>query len=360
VASDHEFMRRALGLAAAGWGRVHPNPLVGAVVVRNGRVVGEGWHTEFGEPHAEIMALGAAGERAKQATLYVTLEPCAHRGKTPPCTDAIVAAGIARVVYASPDPNEQARGGASVLAGHGIDVESGLLADEERRLNAAFHFAHEQRRPWVALKLAVSLDAKLAGEPGRRTDVTGPQAWDEVHRLRAGFDALLVGRGTVETDDPLLTVRGPVKPRVPPMRVVLDSHATMPLDARLITTLADARLTVLTGPHAERDRTRELERVGATIQSVPGSSQGIDLEKALSTLWQGGVRSILCEGGARVAAALIEADLVQRIYLFIAPVFFGEAGVPAFPLQATTPHWTLCETRQLGADALLVLDRNPE
>ena len=353
-------MRRALGLAAAGWGRVHPNPLVGAVVVRNGRVVGEGWHTEFGEPHAEIMALGAAGERARQATLYVTLEPCAHHGKTPPCTDAILASGIARVVYASPDPNQEARGGASLLAASGIDVEAGVLSDEERRLNEAFHFAHEQGRPWVALKLAVSLDAKLAHEPGRRTDVSGPQAWDEVHRLRAGFDAVLVGRGTVEADDPLLTVRGPVNPRVQPMRVVLDTHAAMPTDARLITTMSDARLTVLTGPAAERDRVRSLERAGATVHAVPATDQGIDLEKALSVLWREGVRSILCEGGARVAVALIEADLIQRIYLFIAPVFFGTAGVPAFPLQATAPNWTLRETRQFGADAMLVLDRNPE
>jgi diaminohydroxyphosphoribosylaminopyrimidine deaminase/5-amino-6-(5-phosphoribosylamino)uracil reductase len=306
------------------------------------------------------MALGAAGERAKRATLYVTLEPCTHQGKTPPCTDAIVSAGIARVVYASPDPNPQASGGARVLAAAGIDVESGVLADEERRLNASFHFAHEKGRPYLALKLAVSLDSRLAREPGRRTDVTGAQAWDEVHRLRAGFDALLVGRGTVVADDPLLTVRGPVKPRTQPMRVVLDTMATMPMDSRLLGSVGGARLTVFTGPDADRDRSRALERAGALVQPVPATDRGLDLQEAVSVLWRNGVRSILCEGGAHVAAALLEADLVQRMYLFVAPVFFGLAGPPAFPLEQPIAHWTLLETKRVGADALLVLDRRPE
>jgi len=212
TADDRRYMRRALELAEAGWGHVHPNPLVGAVVVRDGVVVGEGYHTAFGAPHAEVEALRAAGERARGSTVYVTLEPCAHHGKTPPCTDALLTAGAARVVYAAEDPGQDAGGGGAVLAARGVDVSAGVERAAARRQNAAFFHALERRRCYVALKYGMSLDGRLARGAGQRTVVTGPESHAQVHRLRAGFDAIMVGGETARVDDPLLTARGDIEP----------------------------------------------------------------------------------------------------------------------------------------------------
>ncbi len=210
-------MRRALELAARGWGRVAPNPLVGAVVARGGEVVGEGWHTGYGRPHAEVEALRVAGEAARGATLYVTLEPCAHHGKTPPCTDAILAAGVRRVVFAASDPNPRAAGGCAVLETAGVEVERGVEMRAALDLNAPFfHGIAGPERPWTELKLAVSLDGRVADRDGRSAWITGEEARAEVHRMRAGFGAVAVGIGTALADDPRLTVRGAVEPRVPP------------------------------------------------------------------------------------------------------------------------------------------------
>ncbi|HEX6941200.1 MAG TPA: bifunctional diaminohydroxyphosphoribosylaminopyrimidine deaminase/5-amino-6-(5-phosphoribosylamino)uracil reductase RibD [Longimicrobiales bacterium] len=358
---DRAFMRRALALAERGWGRVHPNPLVGAVVVREGEVVGEGYHAEFGGPHAEVVALRAAGDRARGATLYVTLEPCAHYGKTPPCADAILAAGIARLVVAAEDPHPQARGGAERLRAGGIDVSVGVEREAARAQNAAFFHAVERGTPYVALKYALSLDGRLSLRRGRPTAVTGDAARAEVHRLRAGFDAILVGIGTVRADDPLLTVRGATTPRVPPVRVVVDTEARLPLEARLVETVREAPVWVICAEDAPAGRRRALEARGVRTMAVPRGRRGIALDAALARLWEEGIGSIFCEGGGRLGGALLEEDRVERLYLFYAPRLFGSGGVPAFPGRvpaAARDGWVRRRIETFGADTLIALDRN--
>jgi diaminohydroxyphosphoribosylaminopyrimidine deaminase/5-amino-6-(5-phosphoribosylamino)uracil reductase len=352
---DQRYMRRALRLAARGWGRVAPNPLVGAVVVRDGVVIGEGWHQEYGGPHAEIHALAQAGARAEGATLYVSLEPCAHHGKTPPCTDAILRAGIRRVVYGASDANRKAAGGAAVLRTVGLAVVGGLEAEASRRLNAPFFHAHEKHVPWVALKLAQSLDGAIARGAGIRTTITGQRAQAEVHRLRAGFDAILVGAGTARSDDPLLTARGNVRPRKPPARVVFDTLADLAQDGRLIATISEAPVHVV---HAggSSAQVQALQDLGVLTHQVPASDAGVAPAAALRALWDTGLRSILCEGGAGLARSLIARDLVERIYLFIAPVVLGPEALRGLgaPLCG---GWRLTEMRSFGNDALVVYDR---
>lgn len=355
---DHGHMSRALELAKRGWGRVHPNPLVGAVLARDGEVVGEGWHGVFGGPHAEIVALEAAGDRAQAATLYVTLEPCAHHGKTPPCTDAIIAAGISRVVYGAADPNPVAAGGAVTLEAAGIRVEGGLLAGPSRSLNAAFHFTMEHEAPWLALKLAVSLDSRIARAAGERTTISGPEAGAWVHRLRAGFDAVMVGSRTAAVDDPQLTVRGDIVPVRPPVRVVVDSDAALRLDSELVRTATETPVRVVAGAGASPQATEALERAGVPVLRVDESGQGIDVREAVRSLWREGVRSILCEGGGRLAGSLLEAGLVRRIYLVVAPVVLGPGGVEAFP-GGIGGGWRVVEAGSLGRDGLLVLEPDP-
>src|SRR5687767_5046168 len=255
-------MARALELAWRGWGRVAPNPLVGAVVLREGEVVGEGWHAEFGGPHAEPAALAAAGDRARDATLVVTLEPCGHQGKTPPCVDAILAAGIHRVVIAMADPNPVAVGGAARLRAAGLDVAVGLLADEAASQNAAFlHSIRVDSRPFTALKLATSIDFRIADAAGRSRWVSGEPARQYVHWLRAGFDAVAVGLGTARADDPALIARGTPEPRLQLRRVVFDRNLELPLTLRLVTG-SPASTTVIADPRAAADRARALEERG--------------------------------------------------------------------------------------------------
>lgn len=359
MAADRSYMLQALALAERGWGRVHPNPLVGAVVVRDGEVVGAGYHAEYGGAHAEVAALAAAGERARGATIYVTLEPCAHHGKTPPCTEAILAAGIARVVFAAEDPDAEASGGAARLRAAGLEVVGGIERDAARAQNAAFFHRLERRSPYVVLKYALTLDARLAESPHRPSAVTGPEAREEVHRLRAGFDAILVGSGTALADDPLLTVRGEVEPRVPPLRVVLDSGARLPVASRLLGSLADGPVLVLCSEAAPPARREALEAAGARVLALPGEKGGVALGAVLEQLAAAGVHSIFCEGGGRLGAALLRAELVQRLYLFYAPLLFGEAAVPAFPGGFDLPRGAWCQQRleAFGADHLLVLDR---
>lgn len=350
-------MRRALELAPRGWGRVHPNPMVGAVLVRDGRVVGKGWHEEYGGPHAEVRAIEQAGSAARGATLYVTLEPCAHEGKTPPCTDAIQRAGIARVVFAAHDPDPHARGGGAVLAERGIAVQGGLLEDEARALDPAFFHARESSDCWVAIKLALSLDGRIAERPGAPTPITGEAARAEVHRLRAGFDAILVGSGTARADDPALTVRGRITPRSQPTRVVVDSNAALALDSRLARTAADVPVIVIAGDDAPAGRVRALEDAGVRVLRVPRVQDGVDPNAALAALRESGVHRVLCEGGGRMAASLLKAELVHRLYLFCAPRFIGPEGAPAFALDSALPRsWRFRDVRPIGEDVLFTLD----
>jgi diaminohydroxyphosphoribosylaminopyrimidine deaminase / 5-amino-6-(5-phosphoribosylamino)uracil reductase len=351
-------MRRALELAARGWGRVSPNPMVGAVAVRSGRIVGEGWHREYGEPHAEVEALAEAGGEAEGCTLYVTLEPCNHHGRTPPCTGAVLAAGVRRVVYACPDPNPQARGGAAWLEQRGVEVHEGVGRDEAETLNAAFlhGFGRRAPRPWISLKLALTLDARIADREGRSVWITGEEARAEVHRLRAGFDAVAVGIGTVLADDPLLTVRGTATPRRTPVRVVFDRHLRIPADSRLVRSVPDAPLWVVAAPGAEAGRAEALAARGVRILKAA------DLAAGLIGLRREGVRSLLVEGGSGIGSALLEAEAIDRMYLFYAPLLLGGDAAPGFgglrsrPIDAAR-RWKHLESRTFGPDTLVTLGR---
>lgn len=350
------LMARALALAEHGWGRVQPNPLVGAIVERDGRVVGEGWHHEFGRSHAEVEALVAAGEAARGATLHVTLEPCSHHGKTPPCTDAIAAAGVARVVYGAADPTA-AGGGAERLRAAGVTVDGPVAEGAVRRQNAPFFRAAAGGPPWLALKYALSLDGRLSAEAGRPTAVTGALAGAEVHRLRAGFDAILVGSGTARADDPLLTARGEPRPRVPPIRVVADSGASLSPRSRLLATVAEAPVWVAAAEDAPPERIAALEERGARVLRLPRGGGGVAVAALLDALGERGVRSVLCEGGGLLGAGLLAADAVDRLYLLLAPVLLGDGGTPAFPAVTPQRGWRRSELRPLGEDTLLAFER---
>lgn len=349
-------MRRALELARRGWGRVHPNPMVGAVVVRDDRIVGEGFHEEYGGPHAEVVALRAAGAEARGATLFVNLEPCAHHGKTPPCVDAIIDAGVARVVYAAPDPDTRARGGAQRLRNAGIEVIGDVERGDARALNAQFFHLHETGSPYVALKLAMSLDAGIAKAPGVQTALTGPAALAAMHRLRSGYDAILVGIGTVLCDDPLLTVRdAPV--RKPPARIIADTHARLPLGSRLVQTVAEAPVWVLAAEDAPRDRVEALGKAGVRVLRVPRQREHIDMQSALATLGDEGIQSVFSEGGAALAGTLLEIGAVHRMYIFLAPLFLGPGAVPAFGLtHPEQDRWRCTSTEWHGSDVLVTMD----
>jgi diaminohydroxyphosphoribosylaminopyrimidine deaminase / 5-amino-6-(5-phosphoribosylamino)uracil reductase len=348
-------MRRALELARRGRVGTHPNPMVGAVLVRDGVVVGEGWHREYGGPHAEVAALAAAGDTARGATLYVTLEPCAHHGKTPPCTQAIIAADVSRVVFAAADPDSHAGGGAAVLRAAGVDVVEGVERDAARTLNAVFFRNHERGAPFISLKLAVSLDNRIAAQQGVRTPITGTEAQHETHTLRAAHDAILVGSGTARIDDPLLTVRG-VAARTPPVRVIMDTDARLSPAARLVESLASAPVWLVCAEDADTARVRRLEDAGVRIVATPRDGRHLDLHAARRLLGEAGLRAILAEGGSALATALLHAGLVDRLYLWVAPMFLGSAGVPAFELDRPIAGWRLISAEPYGADLLLTLD----
>lgn len=356
--TEREAMARAIGLAWKGWGRVHPNPMVGAVVLaRGGMPVGEGWHAEFGGAHAEPTALAAAGTRARGATLVVSLEPCAHRGKQPPCADAILKAGIRRVVAALPDPNPVAAGGAARLRAAGVDVTFGSLAEEAARQNAAFlHGLSDSTRPYVSLKLAVSLDARIADRDGRSRWVSGPEAREWVQWLRAGMDGIAIGAETARKDDPSLTVRGSVKPRVAPRRVVFTRSKTLPASLSLVRTAREVPTLVAATTDAAARAAKPLERYGVDV--VHGTS----LSATLSVLRAAGINNLLVEGGGVLAGALLQENLVDRIYWIQGPLLLGEHGLPAIAglggkALARTERWTVAGRRALGQDTLTVLDR---
>lgn len=323
-ARDAQWMKQALANAEKGWGQTAPNPMVGAVVVSDDdTAVADGWHERYGEAHAEVMALRAAGVRAKGATIYVTLEPCAHHGKTPPCVDAIIEAGIARVVVAVRDPNPLAAGGLDRLRAAGVEVDVGVEAELAFELNAAFFNSFTSHRPWITLKLAVSADGAVADPTGQRRWITGEAARREVHRMRANIDAVAVGRGTVEADDPELTVReGPV-PRRQPTRIVFDSSASTSLDAKVVRT-AHAVPTIIVARHADPEVRRNLEERSVTVIEAAG------LPDAMTALRAAGIQSVLLEGGPRLAGAFLHAGLVDRVALFRAPFELGPDALQAF------------------------------
>jgi diaminohydroxyphosphoribosylaminopyrimidine deaminase / 5-amino-6-(5-phosphoribosylamino)uracil reductase len=355
VSDDAAFMRRALELAHLGLGGSHPNPLVGAVVVREGVIVGEGWHERHGAAHGEVNALHRAGAAAVGATLYVTLEPCAHHGRTPPCTDAIIAAGIRRVVFAAEDPNPKAAGGAQLLRAAGIEVAGGVERSAARSVNALFFHTHEEDTPFVALKLAMSLDGGIAAAPGARTQLTGAEAQRVTHRLRAAHDAVLIGSGTARADDPLLTVRLFHGQRQP-ARIVLDSEGAISLNSKLVATARDGPLFVICGNDVAGERLQQLQNMGVRILAVPRGTGGVDLRSALRAVQAEGVQSILVEGGSAVANAFLAAGLVHRLSLFLAPRILGAGTLPAFTVPGTIDGWRCTRAQTVGDDAFLTFD----
>jgi diaminohydroxyphosphoribosylaminopyrimidine deaminase/5-amino-6-(5-phosphoribosylamino)uracil reductase len=344
-------MRLALELAERGWGQTAPNPMVGAVVTNGDQIVGEGYHGRFGEAHAEVVALRAAGERARGGTLYVNLEPCNHQGRNPPCTEAIIAAGIKRVVAAVEDPNRVASGGAARLRDAGIEVVLGVLAREARELNAVFLNRVTTDLPWVTLKLALSLDSAIAGEKRNRQWLTNELSRAFVHRMRANCDAVAVGVQTAIADDPQLTVRGDVVPRLAPARVVFDRSARLPATSFLVRTAAEIPTILVTANTAVLPP--ELSSAGVTAIAAH------DMGEALRKLRSHGIASILVEGGAGLAASFLAGNYVNRLVTFRAPVLLGAGSLGAFSGIAAVdmehaPRFELLEVRNFGDDVMTV------
>ncbi len=351
-ADDGVYMRRALDLAGQGWGHTAPNPLVGAVLVRDGIVVGEGYHAAYGGDHAEVNALRAAGAQARGATAYVTLEPCTHTGHTPPCVDALIAAGVTRVVIAVRDPHPVARGGVERLNAAGIETVVGVEGPQAHELNASFFYAIASDRPWVTLKFAISLDGAVADRSGAPDRLTGDLARAEVHRLRAGHDAIAIGIETALIDDPWLTVRYVDTPGTPPVRVVFDRHARLPFDSRLMQTIRDAPVVIVAST-ADNERASRLAAAGARV--LVASTIG----DALIQLRSEGVRSLLLEGGPRLAGSFLAAAVVNRVVIFQAPVILGAGAKLAFAFAppaavSTARHLPVIDRRAVGDDMMTV------
>ena len=328
IATAEVAMRRALELARRGIGFVEPNPAVGAVIVSDdGRVVGEGWHERFGGPHAEVMAFAAACEAARGATLFVTLEPCCHFGKTPPCTRAVIAAGIRRVVVATVDPAAHVNGGGiAELRAAGIEVEVGLMADDARRLIAPFAKLMTTSFPWVHAKWAMTLDGKIASKTGSSRWITNEASRAVVHQLRGRMDAIIVGIGSVLADDPLLTARPP-GPRTP-IRIVLDSTARTPLESQLVRTAREVRTVVVVTRHAPEDRCAALRVAGVEVLVISeDSARRPDLRFLLSELGLQRLTNVLVEGGGQVLGQYFDLGLIDEVHAFIAPKLIGGTTV---------------------------------
>ncbi len=342
-------MRRALRLAARAAGRTSPNPMVGTVVVRGGEVIGEGYHRAAGEPHAEVNALEKAGDAARGATLYTTLEPCAHHGRTPPCVDAIVKAGVRRVVAAMRDVDPRTDGkGFRQLKASGVEVEQGVLEAEALRLNEGFVSRVRRGRPFVLVKLATTLDGRVTAR-GRRY-LVGKRALREVHRLRDRSDAVLVGIGTVLADDPALTVRE-VKGR-DPLRVIVDTDARTPPNAKVVRAKDPQHTVLFVARDADARRTNKLREAGVLLTTLPRSEGGLDLGAAMRWLGEHGVNTVLSEAGPRVAGALVRAGLADRLMIITAPIAGGD-GPPALAGVTDTTELKNVRVRRFGEDVAI-------
>jgi diaminohydroxyphosphoribosylaminopyrimidine deaminase/5-amino-6-(5-phosphoribosylamino)uracil reductase len=350
-------MVRALELARLGLATTDPNPRVGCVIVAGTRVVGEGWHRRAGGPHAEAIALEAAGAAARGATAYVTLEPCSHHGRTPPCADALVKAGIRRVVYAMRDPNPRVDGGGIArLEAAGVAVEGGVLEREALELNPGFVSRMTRGRPWVAVKLAASLDGGTALPGGESRWITGEAAREDVQRLRARASAVMTGSGTVIADDPRLDVRLPGTERQP-LRVVLDTRLRTPPGARI---LAPPGQALILCSVEEPARAAALRSAGAEVLAVGASGGGVDLKAALAALADRQVNELLVECGAGLAGALLAAGLVDELLLYLAPTLLGRGARPLADLEAPASmagrlQFSIVERQDVGGDLLLRL-----
>jgi diaminohydroxyphosphoribosylaminopyrimidine deaminase/5-amino-6-(5-phosphoribosylamino)uracil reductase len=351
---DAMHMARALELAAQGLYTTDPNPRVGCVLVRDGRVIGEGWHVRAGEPHAEVLALRSAAGQAQGATAYVTLEPCSHTGRTPPCADALIAAGIAGVVCASVDPNPKvAGGGIRRLTAAGIAVTAGVRADEARALNIGFFSRFERGRPFIRLKLAMSLDARTASAGGGKAWISGEASRADVQAWRARSSAILTGAGTVRVDDPRLDVRLTYGPWVrQPLRVVLDPELTCAPNSRVF---GDENALIFTAVDAPERPSRAVR-----TERIPRSVRGLDLDAVIERLTALEVNELFVECGPRLAAAFLEAHLVDELILYVAPHFLGADAAPLAALQgldnpALLPQFEFRDQRLIHNDLRLVL-----
>ncbi len=356
---DKAHMRSALGLARRGLGSVWPNPAVGCVIVTDGRVVGRGFTQPGGRPHAETEALAMAGAAARGATAYVTLEPCAHHGRTPPCAEALIAAGIARVVVAACDPDPRVSGkGISMLRTAGIAVTENFLSDEAEELNAGFLLKIREGRPLVTLKLASTLDGRIATHGGESKWITGEAARQAAQMLRAASDVVMVGSGTALADDPDLTCRLPGLADRSPVRVVVDGRLRLPLTARLVATASDIPTWVVTLAGGDKARRAVLEGAGVELLDAPnGPDHQIDLAVVMKMLADSGVTRVLVEGGAHLAAALLRRGLVDRLVWFRAARLIGGDGLPAaqsFGIDhlSQTPRFVLTDSRAVGEDRM--------
>lgn len=362
-AQDRRFMQLALTLGARGLGRTWPNPAVGAVVVKDGTIVGRGWTQPGGRPHAEPVALAEAGEAARGATLYVTLEPCSHHGRSPPCADAIVAAGIARVVSAMEDPNPEVAGqGHARLRAAGIAVEVGVGATEAARAHAGHLRRIRDGRPHVMLKLAVSADGKI-GLPGRKpVALTGAAAGGRVHLMRAHSDAIMIGIGTALADDPLLTCRLPGMAAWSPVRVVLDSRLRLPPASRLAQSAREVPLWLFTAEPAAAPQAAALAASGVEVVRVAAGGNGLDLAEVLRELARRGITRLMVEGGARLAGRLVSRGLVDEVQLLQTEATIGADGVDALegqPLTVITASAMFAKSgaARIGGDRLTIYQR---
>ena len=354
---DEKYMRQAIALALKGTGRVNPNPLVGAVVVKDGRVIGEGYHQQYGCPHAERNALAACTESPAGATIYVTLEPCCHHGTNPPCTQALIQAGVSRVVVGSADPNPLVAGkGIAQLKAAGIQVEEGCLQAECDAINFIFFHYITTKQPYLALKYAMTTDGKIACHTGASRWITGEAARHHVHQLRNKYAAIMVGTGTALADDPELTCR--IENGNNPVRIVCDTQLRTPLSAKLVTTATEVP-TIIATCCQDEIRHKPYQEAGCQVWVLPAKNEVVDLHALLQRLGQEKIDSVLVEGGGQLNWSLLQAGLVQRVYTYIAPKIFGgsTAKSPVGGKGVDTPQQAfqmkVISTQQLGDDFLL-------
>jgi diaminohydroxyphosphoribosylaminopyrimidine deaminase/5-amino-6-(5-phosphoribosylamino)uracil reductase len=327
---DHEFfMKKALGLAKKGQGYTSPNPMVGAVIVKDGEVKGKGYHQFIGQAHAEVNAIEDAGTQARGATLYVNLEPCNHTGRTPPCTRKILEAGIKRVVVAMEDPNTIAAGGSVFLKQHGIEVLTGVCENRAARLNEAFLKYVNTKCPFVMIKCAATLDGRIATRTGDSKWVTGEKARRYVHRLRHAVDAILVGIGTIHADNPNLTTRLNSKKGLDPVRIVLDTHLSISPDARILKLDSDSDTILVTGNTVSEAKKKRVVKKGVRLIEQPLKNDQIDMKLLMARLGSMGISSLLVEGGSRVIASAFSSGIVDKALFFYAPkILGGDDGIP--------------------------------
>lgn len=350
-----EYMRRAIELAELGRGTTSPNPMVGALIIKDGRVIAEGYHKKAGEAHAEINALNSATEDAAGATMVVSLEPCNHFGRTPPCSEAIINAGIKKVVVGMIDPNPRcAGGGIKRLLDAGVEVEHGFLADEVARQNEVFIKYITTGRPFVLVKAAISLDGKIAQTPGKTTAITGPDARRRVHEMRSEYDAIMVGIGTALTDDPLLTTRLDRADSKNPTRIVIDSDSKLPIESQIVQTAKDVKTILATSKMPPLPRKEALEARGVELVKIDSWDGSVDLEALLEELGSRQISSVMVEGGGKLIASFVNAGMVDKYMIFVAPKIIGRGGVDLVSVKLSEiKQLRVASTEQLGEDLLI-------